>query len=439
MEREQSRAESRAQKNRQRLTMQGRTVDPTPPAPTGAAAPRRPFALWTVGLLVAFGLPFGLWGMNATTGTSAKEKAASLSAPIAVARSPFAPNLAGYPLAGAAPTTSDAPFMGNAGVVKAGDLKKGDTVWHNGRWLTVANMERKTVEATPDPAPSLQPVLEADLNLDLSETNGGRTFDVGRIVPCSQPVFLVSGGKATVGNLKVGDRIRMTGGNVGRVVSIGKKWHTPTPPKYDENGDGLNRVIATTKRMTDRLLYLYTSVELVKTTPEHPFAVKGKGYVKAGRLEPGDVLETQDGKVVTVARTEVRNEPQLVYNLEVENAHNFFVGKNAMLVHNGGDCVPGFPGEYLADKAPKQVASGVRQLEGQYINDLGHVEPWTAHYDEFGRMIGRTDYTAGNATAGIPPVHHHVYEYGPGFNAGREVGKHLPGPFVPPIQQFPAR
>lgn len=231
-------------------------------------------------------------------------------------------------------------------------MKKGDTVWHNGRWLTVANVERKMVEATPEPSPSPQPILEADLNLDLSETNGGRTFDVGRIAPCSEKAVLANGRTTTVGQLNVGDRVHLTGDNIGRVVSITKKWHTPTPPKYDTNGNGLNRVIATTKRMTDRLLYLYTSVELVKTTPEHPFAVKGKGYVAAGRLQPGDVLETQDGKVVTVERTEVHNEPQLVYNLEVENAHNFFVGQNAMLVHNGGDCVP-----KLSDPLPNGLGS----------------------------------------------------------------------------------
>ncbi|MDX1934679.1 MAG: polymorphic toxin-type HINT domain-containing protein [Capsulimonadales bacterium] len=314
----------------------------TKPGRAATVAPRRPLALWTVGVLVVFAALFGLWGVNAATTAAAKEKVAPSSSSLATLPASFAPDFASPPLPIASSTTPVTPFMGNAGIVKAGDLKKGDTVWHNGRWLTVANVERKTVEveATPTPAPSPQPVLEAELNLDLSESNGGRTFDVGRIAPCSQPVFLVSGAKATVGDLKVGDRIHMSGDNIGRVVSITKKWHTPTPPKYDAKGNGYNRVIATTKRMADRLLYLYTSAELVKTTPEHPFAVKGKGYVEAGRLQPGDVLETQDSKVVTVERTEVRNEAQLVYNLEVENAHNFFVGKNAMLVHNGGDCVP---------------------------------------------------------------------------------------------------
>jgi hypothetical protein len=50
------------------------------------------------------------------------------------------------------------------------------------------------------------------------------------------------------------------------------------------------------------------------------------------------------------------------------------------------------------------VTPGTNALQGQYVNDFGQVQPWTAHYDEFGRMIGRTDFNAGNAAAGIPDI-----------------------------------
>jgi hypothetical protein len=75
-----------------------------------------------------------------------------------------------------------------------------------------------------------------------------------------------------------------------------------------------------------------------------------------------------------------------------------------------------------------QVQPGTRRLEGQYINDQGRVEPWVAHYDEYGRMVGRTDYNAGNMAAGIPSTHYHSYEYGPGRN-GAEIESHVPGEF----------
>jgi YD repeat-containing protein len=53
------------------------------------------------------------------------------------------------------------------------------------------------------------------------------------------------------------------------------------------------------------------------------------------------------------------------------------------------------PGGYLGGKAPFQVTPGTTDLSGQYVDDRGNVQPWTAHYDEFGRLIGRTDYDAG--------------------------------------------
>jgi hypothetical protein len=87
------------------------------------------------------------------------------------------------------------------------------------------------------------------------------------------------------------------------------------------------------------------------------------------------------------------------------------------------------PCEYLSGKAPNQVTPGTRQLQGQNINDLGRVEPWTAYYDEYGRLIGRTDFNAGNAAAGIPSTHYHTYTWSPGMTP-METGSHIEGVFV---------
>lgn len=53
---------------------------------------------------------------------------------------------------------------------------------------------------------------------------------------------------------------------------------------------------------------------------------------------------------------------------------------------------------------------GVRYLEGQYVNDLGVVQPWKAYYDEYGRLNARTDYNAGNIKENIPNIHYYLYE-----------------------------
>ena len=84
----------------------------------------------------------------------------------------------------------------------------------------------------------------------------------------------------------------------------------------------------------------------------------------------------------------------------------------------------------VGSKAPRQVTPGVRELEGHYIDDLGRSQPWRAHYDEHGRMIGRTDYNAGNRAAGIPDIHHERWEYNAQFPLGRKVENHIPGEFL---------
>jgi len=92
-------------------------------------------------------------------------------------------------------------------------------------------------------------------------------------------------------------------------------------------------------------------------------------------------------------------------------------------------------GAYLATKAPMQVTPGTSSLEGQYINDLGQVQPWKAHYDEFGRLVGRTDYNAANKAEGYAATHYHVYGYrGNPRSLGGQVLKiksHIPGEFTP--------
>lgn len=90
-----------------------------------------------------------------------------------------------------------------------------------------------------------------------------------------------------------------------------------------------------------------------------------------------------------------------------------------------------FPDEIFSSKAPKQVTPGTKKLEGQYINDQGRVEPWTAHYDDYGRQIGRTDYNAGNKAAGIPDTHHHTKEYNGLFPNGHSTGDHTEGIYKP--------
>ena len=125
-------------------------------------------------------------------------------------------------------------------------------------------------------------------------------------------------------------------------------------------------------------------------------------------------------------------DPESYEWLSLDNLLLFFAGSYALLparLEIAGEAC----GAYLAGKAPKVVTPGLRMREGQYVNDLGRVEPWEAYYDRYGRLVGRTDRNAKNEAANIPDTHYHSYEYNVRYPHGREVESHVPGdyPFEP--------
>ncbi len=85
-------------------------------------------------------------------------------------------------------------------------------------------------------------------------------------------------------------------------------------------------------------MHLYTDEGDIDTTSNHPFYVIGKGWVAAGDLAVGDEVYNLDGTTSTIlgSKVEVLGEPLLVYNLEVEDLHSYFVGCVPVLVHNYG-------------------------------------------------------------------------------------------------------
>ena len=59
--------------------------------------------------------------------------------------------------------------------------------------------------------------------------------------------------------------------------------------------------------------------------------------MEASRLEPGDYLQTAEGDPILVTDVQEVRTTQLVYNIEVEQDHNFFVSELQILCHNCGE------------------------------------------------------------------------------------------------------
>lgn len=106
----------------------------------------------------------------------------------------------------------------------------------------------------------------------------------------------------------------------------------------DTGEKALKQVRQTFVRETDELLHLFVGDEEIVTTPEHPFFVKGKGWVKARALWIGAELLLCNGESARLIhkRTEQIKTGRSVYNFEVEQFHTYFVGISEILVHN--DC-----------------------------------------------------------------------------------------------------
>jgi hypothetical protein len=176
--------------------------------------------------------------------------------------------------------------------------------------------------------------METAVSFELS--NNEQTQFVDLLLPATRSVILTTGRILPMSELNISDAVYMSGGRIGIVQSVEQREYIPQPAQTDENGNVYQRVIGTSRRHVEEILYLYTDDDLIKTPPEHPFYVDGV-WVEAQDLQPGDGILARSGETVTVVRTEIRHDPQMVYNLLVEGSHNFYVGSQGLLAHN---CTP---------------------------------------------------------------------------------------------------
>lgn len=74
--------------------------------------------------------------------------------------------------------------------------------------------------------------------------------------------------------------------------------------------------------------------ETLNVTSEHPFFVEGKGWIEVRRLEKGDRVVSERNAALVVAEVSHEDKPTLVFNFEVAQDHNYFVGETGAQAHN---------------------------------------------------------------------------------------------------------
>jgi hypothetical protein len=112
-----------------------------------------------------------------------------------------------------------------------------------------------------------------------------------------------------------------------RVLGVGVTGGLP------EDERRVAAVLHTFARGSDHVRVLDIGDEEIRTTDEHPFFVMGRGFIKAGELQPGDRLVALSGTRVVVSSTRIEGS-FAVFNIEVDGVNDYFVSSAGVLVHN---------------------------------------------------------------------------------------------------------
>jgi hypothetical protein len=116
--------------------------------------------------------------------------------------------------------------------------------------------------------------------------------------------------------------------------------------------------------------------EVIRATSGHPFYVKEDSWnwVIAGQLNVGDILRDAEGGTAAVESVNAALVKTSVYNLTVDEAHTYFVGKEGVLSHNASACKP------ITNMNMRHILSGDKyggghSIHGNAINVLKIVKP----------------------------------------------------------------
>ncbi|WP_227498530.1 polymorphic toxin-type HINT domain-containing protein [Synechococcus sp. PCC 7336] len=114
------------------------------------------------------------------------------------------------------------------------------------------------------------------------------------------------------------------------------------------------------ERQAPVIIDLFIGTEKISCTPEHPFWVKGRGWVRASQLTVGAVLQTRAGKSVSIDAVHKRDETTNIYNVEIDGLHTYFVSDLEILSHNmcGG-----------SNNAPDGSSSGIPGIDRPFRSE----------------------------------------------------------------------
>ena len=139
-----------------------------------------------------------------------------------------------------------------------------------------------------------------------------------------------------------------------------------------------SKVLQTMIHKTIEKIYsLFIEDEKLQVTGIHRFLItrnNKKEWIQASELKVGDLVLFADGTLHRISKIKTRLRILTVYNFEVSNNHNYYVGKNQILAHNKG-------GGGGGGKAATTKAATHKHEVHRYNNEENTVKGLSTIYD----------------------------------------------------------
>ncbi len=155
--------------------------------------------------------------------------------------------------------------------------------------------------------------------------------------------------------------------------------------------------------------------ETIRSTPEHPYWSRERGWVAAGLLRTGERLVAAKGGELEVTEVVAIDAQAPVFNLEVDRTHTYFAGALGAWVHNvcfgppqiGTGALPNGPIKDIYNKGNQPIVhAGNFTPDGQPVpinqfdnpGQVTHVKPDTKHPANKGGLTPFTPVAPGRGT-----------------------------------------
>ena len=190
-------------------------------------------------------------------------------------------------------------------------------------------------------------LYDTGINLGLVDPNAGKFISDLNQKAHSNPFYnalqLVAGGAAAFSGGYVKTAACFVAGtlvatiNGFRVIEEIKQGDMVLSADENTLKIGYKPVLETYVRQVDKLIHLTINCEEIISTFDHPYYVKGRGFVNAVDLCIGSELVDNNGNILIVDqifREDLHDETVDVYNFQVKDNHTYYTSKKKVLVHN---------------------------------------------------------------------------------------------------------